>query len=372
MKRILIYVLMLLACNIAFAKSYTVNQVYTLNNDLTARINPLNDKNGKPCVVFRISIPDNAKFKGDIYGDVKKNGNEYTVYISADAETLSIYPENGNTLELDLTYLPLYPFQPKSTYAIEIIEADDSREKVNLDYLSNEELIQLAKTGDPNACFELGMAYYLGNRNLKTDQKTGLEWLKKAAEQGLGDAELAVGLVYYNGDSQTPKNPDKAYYWLEKAANKNIGQAQFMMGTRYCKYFNPEAEEDIPKSIYWLKKAVENDFTIAAASLALVLVTQQNYEEGMKYATMAAESGNPQGQFLLASIYGNEEFEQYDLEKFEFWMLLAAEGGMPQAQQTIGLFYEEQNNMDDAVYWYREAAKNGDQEAIDSLKRLGL
>jgi TPR repeat protein len=44
-------------------------------------------------------------------------------------------------------------------------------------------------------------------------------------------------------------------------------------------------------------------------------------------------------------------------------------------QYVLGLHYENgegvNKDMDEAVKWYLEAAKNGQRDAIDALKRLG-
>lgn len=49
------------------------------------------------------------------------------------------------------------------------------------------------------------------------DEREAVEWFKKAAEQGLADAQYNLGYMYYNGCG-VEKDVDEAVQWLNKAA----------------------------------------------------------------------------------------------------------------------------------------------------------
>lgn len=70
-----------------------------------------------------------------------------------------------------------------------------------------------AKKGGVNAMFYLGECYW--NRQ---DYPQALSWFEKAAEMGLGAAELQTGRLYRDGAQGVDPDPVKAVLWLTKAA----------------------------------------------------------------------------------------------------------------------------------------------------------
>lgn len=375
MKRgfILFYWIILTCINI-YAKILVVNNIELIDNDLTGSINTVLDKNGKACAVLKISMPEMARFSGDIYGDIHKSGNEYTLYISIDSKNLKIYPNNGNTLDIDLSAYPCYPYAPKSSYVIQVVTVSDDNSGPNLDYLSNDELQILADQGNAEACFQIGCAYYLGNRGYDVNHKKGKEWVERAAKLGNIMAQCELGKIFLNGDEFTSKDLDKAYHWIEKSALKDNGNAQFLMASKYWCDINNMSNEDIKLAKYWLNKSSANGSKLANTNLALLCIKEENYDEALAYAKESALEGNSWGQYLLGLLYSFEDSDSYDLKKSEFWLELAAESGLVQAQNELGKFYESledgKNHTDEAVFWYKEATKNGDEDARAALKRI--
>lgn len=371
--------LLLIVCYIIayiniYAKTFVINNIEYIENDLTGSVQTIVDKNGKACAVLKIRIPEMARFSGDIYGDIHKNGNEYILYISSDSKQLKIYPNNGNTLDVDLTAYPCYPYSPKLSYGVQIVTVSDDVSGSNLDYLSNDELLKLANQDNAEACFQIGCAYYLGNRGYEVDHRKGKEWVMRAANLGDIMAQCELGKIYLNGDEFTSKDYDKAYYWIEKSARNNNGNAQFLMASQYWRDINNMTDKDMELAKYWLNKSASNGYMLAKTSLSFLYIKEENYNEAIVYAKESALDGNPMGQYLLGSLYSFEDTEFYDLKKSGFWMELAAEGGFAQAQNELGELYESsadgKNSINEAVFWYKEAAKNGDKDAKSALKRI--
>lgn len=355
------------------AKTFVVNNVEYLKNDLTGSINTVVDKNGKACAVLKISIPEMARFSGDLYGDINKIGNEYILYVSTDATDLKIYPNNGNTLDIDLTAYPCYPYSPKLSYGVQIVAVSDDVSGSNMDYLSNDELLKLANHDNAEACYQIGSAYYSGNRGYEVNHKKGTEWIMRAAKLGDITAQCELGKIFLNGDEITSKDFDKAYFWIEKAAKNGNGNAQCMMGVKYLNDLESITDRNIELSKYWLTQSINNNYPLAYMYLALVCIEEEKYDEAMEYAEKLAYEGNSLGQFLLGSWYGMEDMHFYNLDKSGFWLELAAEAGLPQAQYALGKYYEDLNSNDnkkEALFWYKEAAKNADEDAKSALKRI--
>lgn len=360
---------------VASARTFVVNNVEANETDLTGSIRQIADKNGTPCAVLRVHIPVPAKFKGEIYGDIEKSGNEYTLYISTDSKNLQIYPEKSQTLNVDLQAYPCYPYRSKMSYVMEIVPDDVKSAEENLDYLTNEELMKKAEAGDVLACYSLGSAYCVGQRGLDVDYENGFKWLMKAAAKGHAASQCEVGKFYFQGAGGVGKNDAEAFKWFRRAADGGNGNAQFMMATKYCADMNAMTADDMKNAKYWLNKAVENDYPLAHLQLSLIHFKEGNIDKAVKSAEKVAMQGHAYGQCLLGLWYCNGDLDIYDLEKGLFWIELSAEGGFPTAQYFLGDAYENGDgrpkDIKKAEFWYRRAADGGDQQASEALKRLG-
>ena len=81
-----------------------------------------------------------------------------------------------------------------------------------------------------------------------------MRWYRKAAEQGLAQAQCNLGRMYDNGEG-VPKDATEAVSWFRKAAEKGNPQAQFELGVAYA---NGEGVvKDEAEAIRWYLKAAE-------------------------------------------------------------------------------------------------------------------
>lgn len=373
--RLFYFFVFLLAPALIFADTYIVNNVEKLGGDLTGRVNNVIDSHGKTCAVLKISIPVSARFTGDVYGDIIRVGNEYTLYVSVDSKKLTMYPDNAYPIEFEFSDYPCYPYKSKQSYRVEIILLNNDKSQENFDSLSLMELLRLAESGNADACYALAGVYTLGNRNQKIDYKKGLEWMLRAANLNHVDAQCEVGKFYLNG-TYVSQNLDEAYKWFKKAAENNNGNAQYLMALRYCSNINEMTEQDTQNTMYWLSKAIDNSFTLAYGHLSLISYKENREDEAIEYAKKLAYEGNSWGQLLLGMWYGIEDSEYFDLEKSAFWLELAAEADVPQAQLELARYYEnnfsskDKGKLTEAKFWYGKAADHGEQEAISAIKRL--
>lgn len=80
-----------------------------------------------------------------------------------------------------------------------------------------QEIQRLAKNGDADGMFMLGMLQVTGN-GMPKDVQQGLILLKKAADKGNQRAQLVLGVGMTTDMFGVPPDPQEARYWLEKAA----------------------------------------------------------------------------------------------------------------------------------------------------------
>jgi TPR repeat protein len=65
---------------------------------------------------------------------------------------------------------------------------------------------------------------YDNGRGVPQDDAQAVNWYRKAAEQGLAEAQYNLGLMYDNGRG-VPQNYEKAYAWLSVAAAHGDNEA---------------------------------------------------------------------------------------------------------------------------------------------------
>ncbi|MEA3285375.1 MAG: tetratricopeptide repeat protein [Synergistota bacterium] len=85
--------------------------------------------------------------------------------------------------------------------------------------------LEAAKKGHIRAQNNLGNMYRRG-RGVPQDDHKAVEWYSKAAEQGLDSAQYNLGFMYANGRG-VPKDEDKAKTWYRKAADQGDMDAQY-------------------------------------------------------------------------------------------------------------------------------------------------
>lgn len=155
----------------------------------------------------------------------------------------------------------------------------------------------------------------------------GLEWLKKAAEQGYAPAQSWLG-DHYEGNRASRR---LAIEWYRKAAEQGYVPAQNSLGLIYT-YLGNATESEMRQGFEWYRKA--------------------------------AEQGDPSAQWSLANCYKNGTGVLKDGGLAFQWYRKAAEQGDRSAQRYLGDCYKEGTGVPkdegQATEWYRRAAENGD------------
>jgi len=258
--------------------------------------------------------------------------------------------------------------------------------------------------------------YYLGNIFLtytekKSDQKKGVEYLEKAAHQGVPDSMNLLGMAYLNGWG-VEIDEKKAFELVEKSALNNSPDGQSNLGLFYWNGINTPV--NIKKSIEWLNKAIENGNDTAMFHLAeLYETTEGNYKdtqkafifyqkasemgniralnklgmcylEGMgttrnsqkafKFFKKAADAGNVDAHTNLGVLYFAGEYVEVDYITALKYFEVASEQNDSGAQYFLGKLYENglgvNQDINRAWYWYEKAADQGHEDAIQAINHL--
>lgn len=190
------------------------------------------------------------------------------------------------------------------------------------------ELKELAENGNMDAQWELAQ-YYWENPECGT-LYDGINWARKAAEQGHPEAEVAVG--------------------------------------NFC-----EDRLDEPQAAMWYKRAAEHGSVLGDYYLGLF------YKEGR--GGLPHDLKRAEACFLRASEYVEAAYEYYDCfrerigdgesddwEQAIALLMRSADGGYAPAQYTLGMLYESAENFEEAQNYLEAAAKQKHPLAVKHLQ----
>ncbi len=194
---------------------------------------------------------------------------------------------------------------------------------------------------------------FLGDGGIKdTDQASMLaesvcEELHRLGENGNDNAQASLGFMYCYGLG-VAKDEVKAIEWYGKSAQQG----------------NPCAK-------CWIAKYAKEQFDLGV-KYARRQETPEDFGAAVRCYRKAAELGLAQAQFTLGVIYdnGNDVVGKDECMAAE-WYRKAAEQGHVEAQYNLGVMYDNgQGVVKDrsmAAKWYRKAAEQGDAKAQYNL-----
>ena len=173
-----------------------------------------------------------------------------------------------------------------------------------------------AEQGDPKAQTALGMLLSgITHGDFRKNYKQSFYWVKQAAEQGYGKAELAIAEMYMNG-VVIPMNAKKAKVWYEKAA----------------------AQENL------------NGLNGLARQYRYGTGVRKDYEKAFQYYQQAALEGHTRSQVGLGLSYRDAKGVKKNMVKAYAWILIAAEKIDKQQLQAIEERYkDERENLDQTM-----------------------
>src|SRR6266568_1498830 len=232
-----------------------------------------------------------------------------------------------------------------------------------------------AERGDPRQQCLLGLIYSLSKRSGAQDYAKAVYWFRKAAEQGLAEAQYLLAECYQRGDG-VAKDAAEAARWYRKAAEQGYANAQYNLGN--CYYDGEGVAKDQSESVKWMLKAAEQGFPLAQFNLALCYHAgkgvAQDYTESVKWMRKAAEQGYAHAQYNLGYGYYHGEGVAKDYTEAVKWYRKAAEQGFADAQSELGFCYRygEGAGKDyvQAYKWFNLSAGQGNENASKAHDNL--
>lgn len=125
------------------------------------------------------------------------------------------------------------------------------------------------------------------------------------AKQGDAEAQFNLGVIYANGKYDTTQNYQKAFVWFLKSAEQKHAKAQTNVAIMLDKGLGVSENHEL--AIQWYFRAAENGDSKAQYNLGAMYVSgegvSQNYDLAENLLSEAAANGNRDAQFMLGSMY---------------------------------------------------------------------
>lgn len=214
------------------------------------------------------------------------------------------------------------------------------------------------KYGNMDSAFELGLIYLNGLYGVEESAHFAFTYFSIAADGGNNRAQLLLSTLYEKGEGVEQSN-ERAIEYLEMAANANFVGAYFSLGRLLSKV---ERYDDAEK---WLKLALEHldsehpDYTEALILLGdLYYEKDQNNPKVYEYYHKAAIRGSSLAKYSLGYLYedgigGVSQDENQSL----YWYRSAAKDGNAPAQCSVGRYYFDKDNYEEAIPWLQKAVE---------------
>ncbi|MCI5780053.1 MAG: sel1 repeat family protein [Lentisphaeria bacterium] len=107
------------------------------------------------------------------------------------------------------------------------------------------------RRADKDGAYYLGRCYDYG-RGVPKDMTEAVKWFRKAAEQGVAEAQFLLGASYAFGRG-VPKDMTETVKWFRKAAEQGDAKAQYNLGVCYAN--GDGVKQDYSEAVKWLGKA---------------------------------------------------------------------------------------------------------------------
>jgi TPR repeat protein len=200
------------------------------------------------------------------------------------------------------------------------------------------ELQNWAERGDADAQFELGLRMLTGE-GVKKNDKEGVAWMEKAANQKHLRAQFIMGSLYEDGSGVT-KNEEKAFAWYQQSAENGFAPAQQAVAMAYD--LGKGVKKDPEKATEWLQKAADQNhppaLTALAAKIERGVGVAKSPAKAALYYLRAAQQDFVPAMNRLASMYYTGLGVPLDYRRAGAWYQRAARSDDPWSANNLAWF----------------------------------
>lgn len=221
-----------------------------------------------------------------------------------------------------------------------------------------------------NLIFLIGYFNYCGIC-IEKNYKEAFSLFSKAAEKNCNLAKYYIGLCHEFGDGAL-KSEVIAFQYYEEIGNENFAAGEFKIGFFYDKGIG--IKKDSRMANYWYKRAANNGSLTAQFNLAMIYKkgddnNNNDCKKAFEIFKQLAEKNYLKGISMLGFCYFNGIGTNVDKKKALELYKQAAKLGNSVAQYNLANMYENED-INQAIYWYKLSANQGYPNAQSRLENL--
>ncbi len=226
-----------------------------------------------------------------------------------------------------------------------------------------------AGLGDAQSMVALGSRLLNGDKDHRNEEK-GREWLKKAIDVKEYSAYLALG----DFEEFVKKDPKAALALYERG--KDAGQVDCILRAADAYIEGKGTDKDAGRGLSLLENAAKAGSPVAHYRLAVKGLSAEKPDMLLGYGHLlaAATGGLPEAQNELGLLYLSGKLATADAPAGVAWLTRAAQGGLALAQNNLAALFEQgagvPQNLSNAGQLYALAANQGHAAATLALARL--
>jgi hypothetical protein len=190
--------------------------------------------------------------------------------------------------------------------------------------------LRKAQLGDAAAQTFVGAAYEYG-WGVARDPVQAIDWYRKAAAQGVAEAQFKLGFAYaygkaINGAVVVPQDSARAVRWYRSAAEQGHAAAQNNLAFLYAR--GQGVPQDYAQAVAWYRKAAEQEDASAQNTLGDMYRegrgVPQDYATAAGWYRKAAELGYQFSQNALGGLYSSGQGVPQDYVEAYKWFDIGA------------------------------------------------
>lgn len=247
---------------------------------------------------------------------------------------------------------------------------------VSIDFIKAKEHYEKGLSLGSYKCgYALGLLYHSG-LGVEKDEELAKSYFSQNYDILLSEALAKdpvsmhiLGTYYYYGFS-VQRYIFKAIEWFIKASDLGYSDSQYMLGMIYETIGHEESEKSNAKKYYEL--ASKQDHPYALYAIGINLLEEEKYREAIFYLEKAANQQYALAAYTLAMYYHEKE-PKSPLKAFE-WFMVAAKQNHTEAEYYVGLYYQNAKgvpqNIEQAIHFYERAALKKNKNAIYHLAMI--
>ncbi|KAL6621028.1 hypothetical protein U3516DRAFT_811214 [Neocallimastix sp. 'constans'] len=181
-----------------------------------------------------------------------------------------------------------------------------------------------------------------------------------------------------------------SYRWCLKSAHQNNPFAQCMLGHFFRKgiklvLMNKKTNEliieyilkkSLKESVMCYRRSAENGYPEGQYYFGLCfeegIGIPLNYKQAVYWYRIAGDNGYGLASYHLGKCYQRGFGVPVDMDKARYWVYMSAQQEFDKGQYLLGWLYESEDKKDEAIYWYKKAAKLNNLDAMNNLGRCYL